>query len=263
MKAAGFALLALMLVVAGCGDRGGAGGPSGGGDSPLRDHTFLSTGITENGSPHQLAGQTRVRMRFTGDDRLIADAGCNSMQGSVRVDGGRIEVSDLASTGMGCEQQVMEQDAWLSRILSSKPSWKLDRDTLTISSPTTEIVLKDRKVVEPDLPLQGPKWTVDTIIDGEVASSTPANASAWLMFDKDAVQVSAGCNSGSGTYSVSGNTLRINDVATTRMACEPDVMSLENAVLAVLRGDLTYSIDADMLTLKQAGKGLRLRGQRS
>lgn len=264
MKAVRFGLLALVLAVTGCGDRGGGSGPSARGDSPLRERTFLSTAVTENGSPHQLAGKTRVRMQFTGDDRLIADAGCNSMQGSVRVDGGRIEVSDLASTGMGCEQPVMEQDAWLGRLLSSKPSWKLDRDTLTVSSPTTEIVLKDRKVVEPDLALQGTKWTVDTLVDGEVASSTPAAASAWLMFDKDTVQVSAGCNSGSGSYSVSGNTLRIDAVATTRKACEPDVMSLENAVLAVLQGEVSYSIDSDRLTLKQpAGKGLQLRGQRS
>jgi len=124
--------------------------------------------------------------------------------------------------------------------------------------------LKDRKVVEPDLALQGPKWTVDTIIDGEVASTTPAAASAWVLFDKGTVQVSAGCNSGSGTYSVSGSTLRISDIATTRKACEPEIMTLENAVLGVLRGEVTYSIDADRLTLKQAsGRGLQLRGQRS
>src|SRR5689334_3154205 len=130
MKAVRFALLALVLAVAGCGDKG-AGPAGGGGDSPLRGRTFLSTGVTEGGQPYQLAAKTRVRMQFTGDDRLIADAGCNSMQGSVRLDGGRIDVSELASTGMGCEQPVMDQDAWLAKILSGKPSWKLDGDTLT------------------------------------------------------------------------------------------------------------------------------------
>lgn len=263
MRAVRFGLLALVFVVAGCGDRGGGSAPKGNGDSPLRGRTFLSTAVTENGNPYQLAGTTRVRMQFTGDDRLIADAGCNSMQGSVRVDGGRIDVSELGSTGMGCERPVMEQDAWLGKILSSRPSWKLDGDTLTVSASPTEIVLKDRKVVEPDLALQGTKWTVDTIIDGEVASSTPSAASAWLQFDKDTVQVSAGCNSGSGTYTVSGNTVRISDVATTRKACEPEIMSLENAVLAALQGEVTYSIDSDLLTLKHGGKGLQLRGQRS
>jgi heat shock protein HslJ len=262
MKAVRFAPLAVVLAVAGCGDKGT--GPAGGGDSPLRGRTFLSTAVTEGGQPFQLAAKTRVRMQFTGDDRLIADAGCNSMQGSVRLDSGRIDVSELASTGMGCERPVMDQDAWLAKILSGKPSWKLAGDTLTVSGATTEITLKDRKVVEPDLALQGTKWTVDTIVDGEVASTTPAATSAWLRFDKDTVQVSAGCNSGSGTYSVTGGTIRIGDVATTRKACEADAMTLENAVLAVLHGDVSYSIDSDRLTLKAStGKGLQLRGERS
>src|SRR6266545_2259163 len=142
MKAVRFGVLALVLAVAGCGDKGAGASSPGGGDSPLRGRTFLSTAVTEGGKPYQLAEKTLVRLQFTGDDRLIASAGCNSMQGTVRLDGAKIQVSDLASTGMGCEQQIMEQDAWLSRFLSAKPSWKLDGDTLTVSSSTTEITLK-------------------------------------------------------------------------------------------------------------------------
>ena len=260
MKAIRFALLAMVLAVAGC---GGRGTPAGGGDSPLRGRTFLSTAATEAGKPYQLAEKSRVRLQFTGDDRLIADAGCNSVQAPVSLAGNRIEVSDLAMTGMGCPAALQEQDTWLTRFLSSKPTWKLDGSTLVVTSPTTEVTFADRLVAEPDLSLQGTRWTVDTIVNGEVASSTPAAATATLVFDKDTVAVSAGCNSGSGTYQLSGNTIRINDVATTRKACEPEVMSLENAVLAVLHGEITYEIDADRLILKQAtGKGLQLRGQR-
>jgi heat shock protein HslJ len=260
MMAVRFGLLALALAVAGCGGRGTPAG----GDTPLRGRTFLSTAITEGGRPYQLAETSRVRLLFTGDGRLIADAGCNSMQAAVNLGGGRIEVSGLAMTGMGCAAALQEQDSWLSRFLSARPSWKLDGNTLVVSSPTTEVTLADRKVAEPDLSLRGTRWTVDTILDGEVASSTPATASTSLVFDKDTVAVSAGCNSGSGTYQLSGNTIRIGDIATTRKACEPDLMSLENAVLAVLHGDVSYQIDSDRLILKQAtGKGLQLRGQRS
>jgi heat shock protein HslJ len=260
MKAVRFALLALVLAVAGC---GGRGTPAAGGDSPLRGRTFLSTTVTEGGKPYQLAEKSRVRLQFTDDGRLIADAGCNTMQGPVNLGGNRIEVSDLATTGMGCPAAAQEQDGWLTRFLSGKPSWKLDGSTLVVTSPTTEVTFADRKVAEPDLTLQGTRWTVDTVVDGEVASSTPATASASLVFDKDTVAVSAGCNSGSGSYQLTGNTIRIGDIATTRKACEPDVMSLENAVLTVLRGDVTYEIDSDRLILKQpTGKGLQLRGRR-
>ena len=260
MKAVRFALLALVLAVAGCGGRGTPAG----GDSPLRGRTFLSTAVTEGGKPYQLAEKSRVRLLFTDDGRLIADAGCNSMQGPVNLGGNRIEVSDLAMTGIGGPAGLQEQDTWLGRFLSAKPTWKLDGSTLVVTSSTTEVTLADRKVAEPDLPLQGTRWTVDTIVDGEVASSTPATARASLVFDKDSVAVSAGCNSGSGSYQLSGNTIRIGDIATTRKACEPEIMSLESAVLAALKGDVSYEIDSDRLILKQAnGKGLQLRGQRS
>lgn len=262
MKAVRFGLLALVLAVAGCGDKGT--GPQGGGDSPLRDRTFLSTAVSEGGKPYPLSEKTRVRLTFTGDGRLIADAGCNSMQGSVKLGGGTIEVSELGSTGIGCPGNLHEQDTWLSRFLSSKPAWKLDGTTLVVSSSSTEVTLADRKVAEPDLPLQGTKWTVDTLVDGEVASTTPNAGTAWLVFDKETVQVSAGCNSGSGTYQVSGDILRIGDVATTRKACEPDLMTLETAVLGTLQGEVTYKIEANALTLKGPnGKGLQLRGQPS
>ena len=262
MKAARFALLVLVLAVAGCGDRGTSA--AGGGDSPLRGRTFLSTAVTEGGKPYELPEKSRVRLRFTDDGRLIADAGCNSMQGQVSTGGGRIEVTELASTGMGCPGPLRDQDGWLAKLLSAKPSWKLDGSTLVVTSPSTEVTLADREVVEPDLPLQGTKWTLDTVVDGEVASNSPDMTKAWLLFDNGTVQVSAGCNSGSGTYEVSGGTIRIGDVATTRKACEPELMTVESAVLAVLHGEVTYSIDSNRLTLKQSGgKGLGLHGQRS
>ncbi|MET1073777.1 MAG: META domain-containing protein, partial [Umezawaea sp.] len=40
-------------------------------------------------------------------------------------------------------------------------------------------------------------------------------------------------------------------------ACQEDVMSLEQATLAVLDGEATYVIDTDTLTLTKGGRGLR------
>lgn len=250
----------LLLAVTGC---GGGGTPAAPADPGLRGHTFVSTTVTENGQPRALVGQSRVSLNFTDDGRLIAGVGCNTMAGPVRVDGGRIEVSEMGATAMGCEAPLHEQDSWLSEFLSGKPSWRRDGDNLVVSSANTEIVLQDREVAEPDLELRGPTWKVDTLLDGQTAASVPAGAAASLVFDRDTVQVSAGCNTGSGGYRVSGNTITIEPVATTRKACQPDAMRLESAVLAVLSGEVTYSIDADKLTLQHpSGKGLQLRGAR-
>lgn len=249
----------VLLVLAGCGDRGG---PAGADDSPLRGRTFLSIEVTEDGRPRPLAERTRITFRFMTDGRLIAEAGCNSMSGQANLRGGRLEVSGLGMTEMGCDPPRHEQDAWLARFLGTAPSWRLDGDTLLVSSGGTELTLLDRTVAEPDLPLLGTRWTVDTIMDGTVASSAPAGTPATLLFEPDTVQVHTGCNRGSGRYSVSGNTIRFDAVATTKMACEPERASLENAVLAVLDGAVTFDVDGPRLTLNHpSGKALGLRGE--
>jgi heat shock protein HslJ len=254
-------IVLVLLAAAGCGDRTAPGGQ--GGDPGLRGRTFLSTSVTENGGPRPLAERTRVRLQFTDDGRLLADAGCNTMGGQVSLDEGRLAIADLQSTGAGCEAPLHEQDTWLSGFLSARPSWRVDGTGLVLSSSTTEVVLQDRKVAEPDVALLGTRWAVETLVDGQAASSVPSGTEASLVFEADTVRVSAGCNTGSGGYRMSGGTIRFDAVATTRKACEPDRMTLETAVLAVLSGEVTFEIDADQLILTHpSGKELVLRAQR-
>jgi heat shock protein HslJ len=260
MKAGWFAP-ALLLALAGCGDT--TSPPAGNDDSGLRGRTFLSTGVTEDGKPRPLADRTKVTFRFMNDGRLLADAGCNTMSGEANLRGGRLEVSGLGMTEMGCDPPRHQQDTWLAKFLESTPSWRLDGSNLVVSSGNTELALLDKAVAEPDLPLLGSWWTVDTITDGATASSTPAGAPATLKFGDGTVEVDTGCNRGSGGFTVSDNKIRFTGVATTKIACEPERASLENAVLTVLNGEVTYDIDSDRLTLKQpSGKALGLRGER-
>lgn len=250
-----------LLLLAACGDRGSAATPPP--DNPLLGRTFLSTSITENGAPRPLVANTRVRVQFKDDGRLIADAGCNSMQGPVRLEGDQLQVDDMTITEMACEPGLQQQDEWLSRFLAGRPSWRLDGDTLTLTSGSTELVLLDRAVAEPDLSLEGTLWTVDTIVDGEVASSTPAGVTAHLTFQSGTVKGSGGCNELSGQYTLSGPTIRFNNMGTTLKLCGQDVMTVENAVIDVLRGEAAFTIEADRLTLTNpSGKGLQLHTER-
>jgi heat shock protein HslJ len=256
------ALLVLLLLLSACGKQADAGDP-GPGDSGLRGREFVSSAVTEGGKPYQLADGTKVRLNFTADGRLLADAGCNSMGGPVSVDGGRISVSELAMTGMGCPGTRMDQDGWLAKFLQGKPSWRFDGPALVVTGGSTEITLQDRRVTEPDLALVGQRWVVDTITDGEAASSVPAGAVASLTFAEGTVKVETGCNQGSGKYRISGNTISFDPIATTKKACQEDRMTLENAVLGVLTGQSTYEIKANRLTLKgSGGRGISLTAEK-
>jgi heat shock protein HslJ len=254
-------LLFLALLTAGCGR--GTVAQSGASDDGPWGRTFLSTSVTENGRPRPLVEGTRISLRFSDASELGAQAGCNSMGGPASIENGRLVVDDLATTEMGCDPPRHAQDEWLARFLTSRPSADLSAETLTLENATTRIVLTDRKVADPDRSLQGTKWVVDTIVEGESASSVPAGAEAHLVFgDTDRFSGNTGCNGMGGNAVVHDetHTITFSEVISTKMACEDDRMRLEQAVLDTLEGDVAYSIDADVLRLDGPdGHGLRLR----
>ena len=254
------ALLVLLAAAGACG-RGDEVSPGGVvGDGPW-GRVFLSTAVTGGGAPRPLVEGTRIRLTFSEDRRLGASAGCNQMGGPAEIADGRLVVDSLSRTEMGCDPPRHTQDEWLADFLTSRPAWRLEGPTLTLRGGETEIRLEDRETADPDRPLQGTRWVVDTIIEGDSASSVPAGVEAHLVFDGGGrVGGSTGCNEVGADAAVNGDTITFSDVVTTDMACDPDRTRLERAVLAVLDGEVPYEIEADVLRLTHPrGKGLGLR----
>lgn len=245
-----FAALAVSLVATGCGQQ------SGGGGGDLRGKVFVSASVTEQGKPRALVDGTKVELRFTDDGRLIANAGCNMMQGPVSFDGGRLAVQDLSTTAMGCPKpELHTQDDWLNKLLSATPTWKLDGGNLTIAGSNAEILLA------PEAPatLEGGKWTVASLVTGEAASSVPGGVPASLTFAGGKVEIETGCNTGTASYKVDGQTITFDSLVHTDKACGQDETLVEKSVLAALSGKVTYKIDRNTLSLTNAnGDGVGL-----
>ena len=259
-----FLFLALLLATAACGREGlpQAGATDSRGEPWGR--TFLSTSVTENGQPKELVAGTRITLNFFADGhRLGAQAGCNQMGGPASFDAGRLVVNDMATTEMGCDPPRHAQDEWLARFLTSKPTWAREGATLTLEDTTTRIVLEDREVADPDRPLQGTKWVVDTIVEGDAASSVPAGVEAYLTIeDGNRMSGNTGCNGmgGNAVVDEASSTITFSEVISTKMACDDDRMRVERAVTDTLDTRVAYQIDADVLRLDgPAGHGLRLR----
>lgn len=246
--------LALLALTA-CGSVIGPGGPS------VQGRTFLSTGTTADGRDRPLVEGSRVTLAFE-QGRVRASAGCNTMSGPYTLDGDTLVAEQLAMTEMGCSPELMDQDTWLAGLLTSRPTLALaDDDTLTLTSGTTVLSLLDRVVADPDRPLVGTPWRVDSLISGEAVSSVPAGAEATVTFGEDGtVAVAPGCNRGSGSYEQGEGTVTVGQLALTRMACPGPRGELEAAVLEVLgSGELTVEIEAARLTLRAGDTGLGLR----
>lgn len=230
----------------------------------LDDRVFVSQSVTEDGTPRELVEGTRLRLDFYAGGRVAASAGCNSLDAPYEIIAGTFVLNEAAMTLIGCDPALHEQDEWYFGFLQSSPSIVVEGDTLVLDGDGTRIEYLDQEVASPDLPLAGPTWTVDTIIQGDVAQHGTWPDPATLEFGSDGtVDVFTGCNSGSGTYQVSGNELRFESVAVTERAClDQATMQLETAVLGVVSGPqpVTWEITVDRLSLRGDDVGLGLVG---
>ncbi|MEX2012018.1 MAG: META domain-containing protein [Chloroflexota bacterium] len=243
-----------MILLAGC---------SGAAAAPLEGRTFLSTGVTDKGAARPLVPGTTIRLTFAKDGALGVNAGCNHMGGTYRMDGSTLRFEGGAMTDMGCDEPRHKQDEWVSGFLGSRPTVALAGNDLILTAGDVAIRLLDREIADPDLPLVGPTWTVNSIVSGDATSSIAEGVNATLTFSADGrVAVQTGCNQGGGSYAVEGNRMRIAEIVLTKMACDGPRGQTEAAVLAVLQADtLTHATDAGSLTLQAGPQGLVLAGR--
>ena len=219
----------------------------------LTGTTFESTAV----SGYTLVPGSVVTLTFDAVN-LGANAGCNTMTGAWSVEGDVLEVGDMAQTMMACEPSaLMDQDTWLAALLTSSPTLALDGETLTITAEGATVTLQSVA----DQELEGVTWTAQATIGNEAVSTIPLGVRPpTLTFSDGEVLVDTGCNTGSGTYTLDGESVTFGPIALTRMACtEPDGQQVEATVLTVLDGTATVEIDADVLTLRNGSVGLEMR----
>lgn len=93
--------------------------------------------------------------------------------------------------------------------------------------------------------LANTSWAVTGMQGVELAPDVEATAA----FSDTDVQANGGCNSASGSYTTSGDSIEISPMASTLIACEEPIMTMEAAFLAHLQAAETYSIEGDTLTI--------------
>lgn len=246
------ALAMILLTVSACGGQGGQGS---GQDPGVVGRTFLSTEVTGR----TLVSGTRLELSFPEKGKLRVLAGCNQLGGDVSFEGDRMKVTGQSMTLMGCDPARSEQDNWVKTFLESGPRFALNGDELVLTG-NEVIKLVDKRANAQDKPLLGTHWVVESLSNGQSASSVPQGAHAFLQFGTDTVTGSTGCNTLNGKAIQSGETITFADIATTRKACADNLAAMETTMLAVLDGKVPYSIDGDVLWLRHpSGKGLQLR----
>lgn len=219
----------------------------------------------------ELLAGARVKVGFSADVVSIA-GGCNLGSGNYHVDSGRLVLTSLMSSLMGCEQIEHDRDRWLSEFFSAKPRIEQDGMRLILSDGKARLVFLDRVQADPDRPLQATAWEVSIYVDGETGMGLLGITSPRLVFLEDgSFTLRASCREGNGTYEVtesrgatreaskSGHII-ISRVAFREAPCaEDNDRTAGEFVRSVFKmGKLEYRIKGRALTLSGQPRGLEL-----
>ena len=95
------------------------------------------------------------------------NAGCNTHYGDYTIEEDVFETSELGTTMMGCEADLMSQDSWLSEFFMSSPNIDLTDTVLTISNAEAMLVFVMENSENEDIDDSGDVSGVETSDLGE------------------------------------------------------------------------------------------------
>jgi len=141
-------LVMALTVLAACGS------DSGGSDSAKSDGSTTTAAssatpdldglsfVSDSVSGYTLVKGTQLLFTFTGKS-LSVNAGCNTMNSGYTLKGGILKWTHApAATMMACEQPIMEQDTWITGLLTAGMKAEVTSKTLTLTSGDVTIELK-------------------------------------------------------------------------------------------------------------------------
>lgn len=254
-------------------------------DAPVRDLTNRVFRGTDADSISHLSTSDigRIRLRFSasptaGTIRVSATAGGNRMNATAEWVGRTLKADRMMSTLMMGPEPIMALERWLSDLLTSGPTVTETDGGIVLSSEVGRLTL----VEVPPTPLRGTNWTLTGILTTDAISSVLAGVEAGLRIEpapanghspdgdptvSGQAQLRLGCNSGASSVTItsiasdsstSSGTIQFGPVGSTRMMCGEAAMAVEAHLLGVCSGVVSYEIDEDALTIKNAaGQGAR------
>jgi heat shock protein HslJ len=100
--------------------------------------------------------------------------------------------------------------------------------------------------------IDGTHWKLTSYDVSGTSTTVPADVIVDARFAGGTIAGSSGCNVYSGPATVTGSTIQIGELVSTRMACEGPAADVETAYLANLAEAASFTATADTLTMFDA-----------
>jgi heat shock protein HslJ len=185
-------------------------------------------------------------------------AACNHYGGTVSVVGDEVTFSQVSQTEMACQaEDAMTAEQRYLTALGLVHTAARDGERLVLTGVGTDLRFRLQAPV-PEAALVDTEWILESIIDGDAASSTAGDARLELRSDGTFVG-STGCRSLTGRYIVYGDTVQVTEMG-AEAECPEALVDQDGRVIGVIEGPFTVAIEGDTLTITSPGnQGLVFR----
>jgi heat shock protein HslJ len=245
----------LLTATTACGDQSATDG-AGSGDS--LDGAWVLTSGDVDGTALDLTVDRPVTLTLDGD-KVTGSSACNLYFADLTVDGDTVTFGTIGGTEMACQDDVMNLEGRYLAALARITQAARAGETLTLTGDGVRLEFGSAPVEEPAA-LVGTTWTLDSLIEGDTASSVVSRPATLLLAENGTVTGSTGCRSFRGRWTAQGDDLVIGPLATPKIACRGAAGPQDTHVLAVLDGTVRAAVAGRTLTVSGArGLGLVFR----
>jgi heat shock protein HslJ len=251
--------LAAVLLVA-CGSSGApSSSPSGDAFDP--QGSWQLTSGEAGGSEIPIVDRHPVTLTIEGSE-IGGTSACNSYGGRLSVSGGRLEITDLGMTMMGCAEPVMAAESAYTSALAAVESIGGDGDDLVLRGPDVELRFM-ALAPPPTSELIDTTWVLETIFVGDIAASTVGDASTLELRSDGSLSGSTGCRSFTGIWVEEGDQILVPKLTMDGSECPADLTPQDDQVVSVIGDGFITSVVGDLLTLTDpGGVGLVYRAEK-
>jgi heat shock protein HslJ len=245
-------MILLAALAAGCGTV--TPSPAASGGDPQGSWVLVSGGTGAGEIP--IVADHPITLTIDGAS-IGGSAACNGYGGRLEPTGEGIEIRDLAWTLMACiPDEVMAAEAAYTQALPAVRVIRRDGEQLVLEGVGVELRF-DPLAAPPTAELVDTTWTLDTLVDGDVASA-PLGEPATLELRSDGTfSGTTGCRPFDGTWIENGEQLSATTFAMGDVACPAELTDQDSHVVSVIGDGFVPSIEDGRLTLSDPG-GIRL-----
>ena len=201
-----------------------------------------------------------ITMSFDGS-QIGGRAACNTYGGTADIGNGTIAIpangpgGTFFMTEMGCEPQIQASEQAFVEALFAVTTWSIEDGQLLLSDPTVALVFDPVAPIATS-DLVGTEWILQSLIDGEVATSVGGDEATLLLAEDGTVTGSTGCRTLAGTWVVRSGEVFFPEFS-AEGECPPDLAGQDGFIVGVLGDGFRPEISGNRLEVTDAsGQGL-------